>query len=508
MNREHGIGRLKEETDPWDVIVIGGGATGLGCALDAVSRGYRTALIEQADLGNGTSTRSTKLIHGGVRYLRQGNIALVGESLRERGWLMRNAPHLVTPQAFLIPTFSRLENWYYRCGLGAYDLLAGGLGIHKSRMYNAEGAVGKVPTLKSDKLFGGVLYWDAQFDEAKLCVSCAQTICKNGGVTLNYVKGNRLLKTNGKVSGIEISDTIGGEEISLFGKVIINATGIFSDALRRQDAPNTDSIIRASRGSHVVVDREFLPNETAIMVPKTSDGRLLFLVPWLGKVILGTTDIPDSNICFEPQPTDEEIDFLLGNAAPYLQQPIARADIRSVFSGLRPLVQPARVRGKTSAISRDHFIEVSNSGLVTIAGGKWTTFRKMGEDAVDRAEQVAGFPHRASQSLHQKIVEIPEKSSRKKLLNERIHPKLPYRWADVQRAVRQEMAQSVDDVLARRTRSLILDARAAMEAAPAVARHVAAELKRDQAWAESSLESFLAIAKNYVIGDANHERTT
>jgi glycerol-3-phosphate dehydrogenase len=519
MNRAKGISRLKKETSRWDVIIIGGGATGLGCALDSVSRGYRTLLIEQADFGNGTSSRSTKLIHGGVRYLRQGNISLVRESLAERGWLLKHAPHLVTAQPFLIPTYSFFETWFYRIGLWMYDQLAGSLRIHSSRRCNRAMALERVPTLKADKLSGGVVYWDGQFDDSRLCIQLAQTIWAKGNLALNYVRMDRLLKVDGRVSGIEFTDILSGESFSAQGKAIIQATGIFSDAIRAADASSAEPMIRSSRGSHVVVDGDFLPNGNAIMVPKTTDGRLLFLVPWLGKVIVGTTDVPDDNLCLEPKTSEEEIDFILENAAPYLTRPIKREDVLSVYSGLRPLVVNPKKHGNTASLSRNHVIEVSDSGLITIAGGKWTTFRKMGEDAIDKAMEVGGLAVRPSRSKTMRFYGLPaEDFSPPRFstygadanaleawilenpgLGETIHLQLSYTWAEVLWAIRYELAESVDDVLSRRTRSLLLDAGAAMEAAPAVGRFMAEELGRDEVWINSSVASFLQIAKNYLI---------
>jgi len=519
MNRARGIARIKSESLPWDVVIIGGGATGLGCALDSVSRGYRTLLLEQADFANGTSSRSTKLIHGGVRYLRQGNVSLVKESLAERGWLLNHVPHLVTPQPFLIPTYSWAETWYYRMGLWMYDRLAGSLRIHSSKRCNKEQALARVPTLKPDTLAGGVVYWDGQFDDARLCMQTVKTIWRRGHVALNYMKVTRLNKEAGRVTGIEALDTVSNETISIKARVVIQATGIFSDAIRNEDTPNVKPIIRSSRGSHLVVDGDFLPNENAIMVPKTSDGRLLFLVPWLGKVIVGTTDVPDDDLCLEPKPTEEEIAFMLENAAPYLTRPIEKEDIRSVYSGLRPLVMDPKKQGDTSALSRNHVIEVSPSGLITIAGGKWTTFRKMGEDAIDKAIEVGQLAERASRSMATRYSaydeDLPKEPTRfgqygidarhlktmiswKPKWDEAIHERLPYCWAEVMWAIENELVESVEDVLSRRTRSLLLDAQAAIEAAPEVAQFMAKKMNRDEAWVQSSVDSFLEIAKNYL----------
>ena len=519
MNRARGIDRIKSETLPWDIVIIGGGATGLGCALDSVSRGYRTLLLEQADFSNGTSSRSTKLIHGGVRYLRQGNVSLVKESLAERGWLLNHVPHLVTPQPFLIPTYSWAETWYYRVGLWMYDRLAGSLGIHSSKKCNKGEALAQVPTLRSDTLAGGVVYWDGQFDDARLCMQTVKTIWRRGHVALNHMQVTDLVKEGGRVCGVKVHDKVSDETLSIHARVVIHATGIFSDTIREQDTPNVKPIIRSSRGSHLVVDGDFLPNGTAVMVPKTSDGRLLFLVPWLNKVIIGTTDVPDDNLCLEPKPTDEEIDFMLENAAPYLNRPIERKDIRSVYSGLRPLVRDPQKQGDTSALSRNHVIEVSPSGLITIAGGKWTTFRKMGEDAINKAIEVGQLAERASRSMTTRYSaydeDLPKEPTQfgqfgidarhlrtmiswKPKLGDTIHERLPYTWAEVLWAIENELVESVDDVLARRTRALLLDAQAAMDAAPAVARFMAKEMGRDENWVASSVDSFIEIAKNYI----------
>lgn len=519
MNRAKGIHRIQTETLPWDVVIIGGGATGLGCALDSVSRGYRTLLLEQADFANGTSSRSTKLIHGGVRYLRQGNVSLVRESLAERGWLLSHVPHLVRSQPFLIPTYSWAETWYYRMGLWMYDRLAGALRIHSSKRCNKQQALEQVPTLKADTLAGGVVYYDGQFDDARLCMQTVKTIWRRGHVALNHIRVTDLIKKAGRVVGVEACDEIGGETFRIDARVVIHATGIFSDTIRTQDTPNVKPIISSSRGSHLVVDGDFLPNGTAVMVPKTTDGRLLFLVPWLNKVIVGTTDVPDNDLCLEPKPTEEEIDFMLENAAPYLARPIERKDIRSVYSGLRPLVRDPKKQGDTSALSRNHVIEVSPSGLVTIAGGKWTTFRKMGEDAINKAIEVGQLAERASRSkttrysaYHEDLPKEPTRFghygidakhlramiSWKKKLSDPIHPRLPYCWAEVLWAIENELVETVDDILARRTRSLLLDAQAAIEVAPAIARYMAKEMGHDENWIQSSVDSFLEIAKAYV----------
>tara|TARA_Y100000588_G_scaffold61869_2_gene61131 strand:+ start:6618 stop:8189 length:1572 start_codon:yes stop_codon:yes gene_type:complete len=514
MKRFEGLKRIESEETPWDILIIGGGSTGLGSALDAVSRGFRTLLIEQDDFGKGTSSRSTKLIHGGVRYLRQGNVSLVSESLAERGWLVNSLPNLVQPQLFLIPTFSFWETWYYRIGLWMYDRLAGALGLNSSKRCNRDQALELIPTLKPDRLSGGVVYWDGLFDDARLCIEIADTVWKNGGLALNYVRAESLLKEDGKVFGVSAVDSLSGSRFDLEAKVVIQATGIFSDKIRIKDSNKSTSIIQASRGSHIVMDGSFLPNGNAIMVPKTSDGRLLFLVPWHGKVIAGTTDIPDENICLEPKATDEEIDFIIENAAPYLAKTLTREDVSSAFSGLRPLVTPPKSEGNTASISRDHYIEVSESGLITIAGGKWTTFRKMGEDAIDTAIQSGGLEDRPSRSQSMKFsgdLSAEDSSHRfaRKVSNadtlqswieedpklgERIHERLDYSWAEVLWAIREELSESVEDVLARRTRSLFLDASASLDIAPSIAQFMAEELGRDSDWEEQSIAAFNEIA--------------
>lgn len=519
MNRKEALQRIMDRSSPWDVVIIGGGSTGLGCALDAVSRGFDTLLIEAEDFAKATSSRSTKLIHGGVRYLRQGNISLVRESLAERGWLFNRLPYLVSPQLFLIPTYSFWETWYYKLGLWMYDRLAGAMGVYTSKRCNPKQALELVPTLKSDKLSGGVVYWDGLFDDARLCIEIAGTVWSQGGIALNYVKANSLVKRDGKVCGVEAIDTLSGAKYEVQGQVVIQATGVFSDQMRNQDSENSTGIIQASRGSHIVVDGSFLPNRNAIMVPKTSDGRLLFLVPWLGKVIVGTTDIPDENICLDPKPADEEIDFIIANASPYLAKPIERKDVLSAFSGLRPLVTAPKGEGNTAALSRDHFIEVSESGFMTIAGGKWTTFRKMGEDAIDVAIKSSDLEERPSRSQLTSFTKLEEEGESQARfanygrnagqlwtwieedpqLGETIHPRLPYSWAEILWAVKEELAESVEDVLARRTRSLFLDAEAAMEAAPAVARFIAQETGKDDEWISLSLDSFNRIADSYTI---------
>lgn len=490
MKREHSLKALRSEKD-WDVLIIGGGATGLGIAVDAASRGFRTALIEQSDFAKATSSRSTKLIHGGVRYLRQGNVGLVIEALKERGLLCQNAPHLVHHLPFLVPNYHWWEGPFYGIGLKVYDLLAGKLGIEKSEHLSREEVLKRLPTLEPQDLRGGTIYYDGQFDDARLAITLAQTASKQGASLLNYCSAIELIKEGALLKGVIARDEETQEIFSVRAKVVINATGVFSDHLRKLDGQSDSHIIEPSQGIHLVLDRSFLASDTAIMIPQTDDGRVLFFVPWLGSVLVGTTDTPVSKALLEPKPLQEEIDFLLKHAKRYLTKHPERNDILSVFAGLRPLVRSGS-GSNTAALSRDHVILVSESGLITIAGGKWTTYRKMAQDAVDKAILVG---HLASApcvtetlALHREV--LPQEPS--------LHPQLSLTAADVRHAVREEMARTLEDVLARRTRALFLNARAAIEVAPQVVSLLAQELNQPSPWADRQLAQYLALARNYL----------
>ncbi len=459
MRREF-LNRLGER---WDVLVIGGGATGLGAALDAASRGYRTVLLEQSDFAKGTSSRSTKLIHGGVRYLRQGNLPLVRESLRERGILLRNAPHCVHPLAFVVPARNARELLYYSAGLKIYDLLAGGLGIAPSRILSRA----EMPPLLSGRR--GILYHDAQFDDARMAVTLMQNCARLGGVPLNYMRVTSFLKRGGRVRGAVAVDCETGREYTVEARAVINATGVFTDTVRRMDDQDCARMITPSQGAHLVLAKSVLPGETAIMIPRTDDGRVLFLIPWRSRVLLGTTDTPVSEALLEPRPMEAEMEYLLAQAARHIGVTIARGDILSVFAGQRPLVGAAR---RTAEIPRDHIVETSASGLVTVTGGKWTTYRKMAEDAVDRAAEVGGLEKRLS-----------------------LTAEMPLRAVSG-----EDMARTVEDVLARRTGLLFLDARAAIEAAPGVARDLAQKLGRDAPWETEQVAAFRELARGYLFG--------
>ena len=510
--------RLQRRDTPWDILFVGGGATGVGSALDAASRGYDVALLEQCDFGKGTSSRSTKLVHGGVRYLRQGNIPLVTEALRERGILRRNAPHLVHDLPFIVPNYAWWEAPFYGIGMRVYDALAGRYGFgHSANLSSAE-TIEHLPTIETGGLKGGVMYHDGQFDDARLLVNLATTAAEQGAVLANYVRVTGLLKDGeGFVTGVVADDLESGETLEIRAKVVVNATGPFADGLRRMDNPGASALIAPSQGIHFVLDRSFLPGDSAIMVPQTEDGRVLFAIPWRDHTLLGTTDTPITEITLEPRPLKEEIEFLLSHAIRYLTKDPTLADVRSVFVGIRPLAK-AGDAGDTAALSREHTIMVSDSGLLTIAGGKWTTYRRMAEDCVEHAAVLASLPARKSvtenlniHGFHQQAERFGELSHygadaieiqsliRSDGLGRQLHPGLPIRAAEVVWAARHEMARTVDDVLARRTRSLLFDARASMEIAPEVASIMAAELKREDGWAQKQVEDFTAIARGYVL---------
>lgn len=520
MNRDASLAELRDSA-PWDVLVVGGGATGLGVAVESASRGYRTLLLERSDFAKGTSSRSTKLIHGGVRYLQQRNVALVMEALRERGLLMRNAPHLVRNLSFVVPAYDWWEGPFYGAGLRLYDLLAGRLGIGPSRRLSRAETLARIPTLEPEGLRGGIIYQDGQFDDARLAIALARTLDALGGVPINYMEVAGLLKSGGLVRGVRAWDAERREEIEIRARAVVNATGVFADGLRRMDDPASPRLLAPSQGIHLVLDRSFLPGADAILVPQTADGRVLFAVPWHGRTVVGTTDTAVPEPSPEPRPLAREIEFLLTHAARYLTRDPAPADVLSCFAGLRPLVR-ARESRSTASLSRDHTLVVSPSGLVTITGGKWTTYRKMGQDTVDQAARIGGLPERPSMTeslrLHGWTETVPPASEGTdygadgpdvdRLTAERpgwgepLHPRLPYRVGEVIWSARHEMARTVEDVLARRTRALFLDARASLEAAPTVARLLAAELGRREGWVHGQVEAFGAVARGYVLTDS------
>ncbi|WP_022665177.1 glycerol-3-phosphate dehydrogenase/oxidase [Desulfospira joergensenii] len=524
MQRDFQLNQIRQDPGrQWDIIVIGGGATGLGIALDASSRGYETLLLEQSDFAKGTSSRSTKLVHGGVRYLAQGDVSLVLEALHERGLLRRNAPHLVKNQAFIIPNYDWWEGPFYNIGMKVYDMMAGRLGLGPSEKISREAVLKAIPNLDEAHLNGGVIYYDGQFDDSRLAVNLAQTAIENGAVVLNYMPVTGLVKDkNNMVCGVETVDAESRECHTLLSKVVINATGVFVDNVLSMDDPNTPVLVRPSQGIHFVLDKSFLQGDAAIMIPKTSDGRVLFAVPWHGKVVVGTTDTPlgPDKISLEPRPLDEEINFILKTAAQYLKKDPKKEDVLSVFAGLRPLA--AQLDGQsheTKEISRSHRLTVSLSGLITITGGKWTTYRKMAEDTVNKAWMVGGFPEKKcvtqTMPIHGYVKNInfdlpdyfygADRVSINDLIQEdpdlgkRLHPDYEYTRAQVVWAVHHEMARTLEDVLSRRIRMLLLDARASVAMAPEVARIMARELKRDEGWIRSQLTQYRSLADGYIL---------
>ncbi|MCC5790228.1 MAG: glycerol-3-phosphate dehydrogenase/oxidase [Opitutales bacterium] len=516
MDRAAALEEMRDGETPFDVLIVGGGASGLGAAVDAAQRGHRVALIEQCDFAKGTSSRSTKLVHGGVRYLRQGNLSLVMEALRERGRLTRNAPHLVHSQAFVIPNYTWWEGPFYGIGMKVYDRLAGKLGLAPSRWLGRKETLQKIPTAKPENLVGGVLYHDGQFDDARLAVHLAMTAADHGAVMANYCRCLGLRKEKGRICGAEVRDEESGEAFSLRARAVINATGVFVDDLRRQDDPEVAPMVTVSQGIHLVVPRHFLPGEAAIMVPKTADGRVLFAVPWQGCVVLGTTDTPRSEAVLEPRAVEEERDFIMTHAERYLSKAPGPEDVLSIFAGLRPLVRKGKDEN-TAKLSRDHSMEVSESGLITLTGGKWTTYRKMAEDVVDLAQERTGLPKHACGTADLGIhgapsegetggewalygtdgVEIQNLIAADPSLAGRLHPDLPYCRAEVIWQVRAEMARTVEDVLARRTRALLLNASASIAAAPLVADLMARELNRDAAWVQKQIVAYTSLAEGY-----------
>ena len=496
----------------WDVVVIGGGATGLGAAVDAAARGYRTLVLDAGDFARGTSSRSTKLIHGGVRYLAQGNIGLVRSALRERATLHRNAPHLVRDRAFVVPSYRWWSTPYYALGLGLYDLLAG---KRASRIAARAEVLELAPTLRREGLRGGVVYADGQFDDARLAIALMRTAQDLGATAANYVAVEGFLKDGPRIAGVRARDVETGEAFAIAARAVVNATGVYADAIRRLDDPGAAPRIAPSQGAHLVLDRAFLPGEAAVMIPRTDDGRVLFAIPWHDRVVIGTTDTPMTALPAEPRPLPEEIAFLLDHAGRYLGRAPVAGDVLSTFAGLRPLVGAGG--GRTKSLARDHVVIASSSGLVTVVGGKWTTYRLMGADAVDRAAEVGGLARRPCATEDLKLhgwvegagdgplaVYGSDGPALRRLMAERpgwgepLHPRLPYLAGEVAWAARHELARTVEDVLARRTRALILDARASIEAAPRVAEILADELGLDEAWRAGQVEAYRGLARGYL----------
>ena len=527
MQRETMLRTIREHSQPWDIAVIGGGATGMGVAVDAASRGLDVVLVEAHDFGKGTSSRSTKLVHGGVRYLEQGNVPLVMSALKERGLMRQNAPHLVHDLAFVVPNYSWWEAPFYGIGLKLYDLLAGKYGFGQSKLLSKEETLERLPALEPEELRGGVVYYDGQFDDARLLIHLAMTAADHGAAVVNYCPATALLRDDeGYVDGLTARDEETGEEFTIRARIVVNATGVFTDSIRRMADAEAEPLVVTSQGIHLVFDRSFLKSDTALMVPRTSDGRVLFVIPWHGHAVAGTTDTPIDAPSLEPRALDEEIEFILETAGRYLTRPPTRADVLSVYVGLRPLVKGD---GKTSALSRDHIIHVDTTGLLTITGGKWTTYRHMAEDCVDHCITLGRLRDEPCRTRNLRIHGYAESSTgcdgseiegwrtggdalmvygadaeaicklakEDPALGEQLDADLPYTAAEIVWGAREEMSRSVEDALARRTRALFLNAKSATAMAPAVARLLARELGRDDSWIEAQVNEFIKLAEQY-----------
>ena len=515
MNRTKNLKKLKNHKKKWDIIIIGGGASGLGAAIDAASRGYKTLLLEKYDFAKGTSSRSTKLVHGGVRYLQNGDISLVIEALKERGIMRNNAPHLVRDLSFVIPSYDWWNSPFYGLGLKIYDLMAGKMGLGPSTILDHKETIALIPNVKQEDLRGGVIYHDGQFDDARMAVSIAQTAENHGATLLNYVGVTGLEKQNDLITGLTATDTLTNTDYQLNARVVINATGVFSDQILQLDQPESPAMIRPSQGVHLVLEKKFLKGPHAIMIPQTSDGRVLFAVPWHQHVVVGTTDTPIDTATAEPIPLEEEIDFILANAAAYMTQKPKRSDVKSVFAGLRPLAAQGD-KNETKEVSRHHKVMVSTAGLVSVIGGKWTTYRKMAEDTIDTAIPVGGLPERKCNTermpihgydfncdwdnlLHVYGSDIEKIIALNPNGNTSLATTFHITENQIQWAVEQEMAVTLEDVLARRVRGLFLDAKESLRIAPTVARLMAKFMNTNQQWETEQLKSFESLAQNYIL---------
>jgi glycerol-3-phosphate dehydrogenase len=513
--RQDLMARVAEPRD-YDVAIIGGGATGLGVALDAAARGFSVILVESHDFAKGTSSRATKLVHGGVRYLAQGNISLVREALHERTTLLANAPHLAQPLAFVMPSYKFWEAPFYGIGLKMYDALAGKAGLGATEFLNRQETLTCLPTVQAQDLKGGVKYWDGQFDDARLALALARTAARQGALLVNYCAATGLIHEDGKLVGLHASDRETGRTFEIRASCVVNAAGVWVDQLRLQDGQaigrDPKPMVAPSQGVHIVVDRSFLPTDHAMLIPKTADGRVLFAVPWLGKTILGTTDTPRHDLAREPLPFKEEVDFILRESARYLSRAPGPADIKSIWVGLRPLVKPPDDdAGSTQALSREHTVLVSKSGLVTVTGGKWTTYRAMAEDVLDKCFAAALLPARPDGATAQLKLVGAHNSGH--TISEAPGPHLygsdapameslpgadrelggGLTEAMVRFAARHEYARCVEDVLARRSRLLFLDAALARTLAPAVAN-----LLQEENGVDPQLEAFVSLCDQYL----------
>ena len=516
MQRDKSIQQLHNASQ-WDIIIIGGGATGLGCAVDAASRGYKTLLLEKYDFAKGTSSRATKLVHGGVRYLEQGNIRLVREALMERGRLLKNAPHVCHTLAFVVPFYKWWQKWYYGFGLWLYELLSGKLSLGPTKFLSKKGALRNLPDLEAEKLNGAVLYFDGQFDDSRLAVNLAQTATEQGATVINYVAVTDFIKEEKIIKGVIAKDELSNEQFEIKASVVINATGVFADELLQLAEGHKEQTIAPSQGIHLVVDKHFFKGIAGLMVPKTDDGRVLFAIPWHDKLLLGTTDTPVENIVTEPKPLKEEIDFVISHFNRYTSSAIGYSDVLSVFAGLRPLAK-SRDTKKTAVMPRDHHVAVLPSGLIHVTGGKWTTYRSMAEHTVDKAVQHAVLNWADCKTKNLRLhgwvtkndnswlsiygsdaVLIKKMMEEDISLQEKIHPQYPYSKAEIKWMIKNEMAITVEDILARRIRLLFLDAKAAIEAAPAVAKIMAGEMDKDEIWVNDQINTFKNLATGYLL---------
>lgn len=482
-------------TEKWDIVIIGGGATGLGAALDAASRGFKTLCIEKTDFSKGTSSRSTKLIHGGVRYLEQGNINMVKSALMERWFLLKNAPFTTKKIPFILPVYSWWRYIYYGFGLILYDLLSGKFSIGKTKFLTKETVIAKIPQIRQQSLKGGIQYYDGQFDDSQICISLARTAISKGATVINHMSAENFLYEGSNISGIQLRDTLYNKIYEVRSKTVINATGVFADDLILKDNPAHHRIVTPSQGIHLVVDKQYHNSPYAMLIPKTTDGRILFAVPWHDKVVIGTTDTTAPDISEEPQATNEEIHFVLDNFNRYINTQLTSSDIKSVFTGLRPLVKMKNIQS-TADLVRDHTIVVSPSGLVTITGGKWTTYRKMARDVINKAIRSGNLPFRRCRTRSIKLI-IGKKITTQES-SELLHHDFPFTKADIIYAIHHEMACTLEDILARRIRLLFLDVRIALEVAPQVCRLLQKELGHDELWYDSQLTIFRTLAKQYL----------
>nr|WP_288836597.1 glycerol-3-phosphate dehydrogenase/oxidase [uncultured Flavobacterium sp.] len=516
MNREEKFNQLRENTE-FDIVIIGGGATGLGCAVDAASRGYKTLLLEKYDFAKGTSSRSTKLVHGGVRYLAQGNIHLVREALLERGRMLRNAPHVCHKLGFVVPVYSWWDKWYYGFGLWIYEFLSAKFSLGKTRILSKAATLKHLPDLDSTNLKGGVLYYDGQFDDSRLAINLAQTAIEYGALVLNYCAVTDFIKEDNKIIGLIAKDELSNQEYSIKAKAVVNATGVFADALLQKAEGHSEVTIAPSQGIHLVLNKSYFEGFSAMLIPKTSDGRVLFVIPWHDKIVLGTTDTPVKEVALDPKPLEEEIHFIINHFNKYSKHKIDYADVNSVFVGLRPLVKVGAEK-KTALLSREHSIKVLSSGLINVTGGKWTTYRSMAEQTINKAIQTSGLKFVRCKTRRLQIHGYSKEKTNSHFaiygsdahliqqmiaadvsLSEKINPDYPYTKAEVVWAVKNEMALTVEDVLARRIRLLFLDARAAIQAAPVVAEIMAFLLGKNTEWEEEQIVLFHELAEGYLV---------